>query len=138
MEGLFVYRDTRLERTMEIWQSDNNIGRSMSYLIYGKNCTFQSIGKNSGNSLFNIWKKITSYARNDDRVQVLKTLQRIFELFTEVENIGAVWTHSQSQRFISRLRDGISPARASPALFCNIINMVKVYGYRAMDFILWI
>ena len=34
MEGLFVYRDTWLERTMEIWQSDNNIGRSMSYLIY--------------------------------------------------------------------------------------------------------
>ena len=35
MEGLFVYRDTWLKRTMEIWQSDNNIGRSMSYLIYG-------------------------------------------------------------------------------------------------------
>jgi len=38
MEGLFVYRDTWLERTMEIWQSDNNIGRSMSYLIYIKYC----------------------------------------------------------------------------------------------------
>ena len=37
MEGLFVYRNTWLERTMEIWQSDNNIGRSMSYLIYGFN-----------------------------------------------------------------------------------------------------
>ena len=34
MEGLFVYRDTWLEWTMEIWQSDNNIDRSMSYLIY--------------------------------------------------------------------------------------------------------
>ena len=34
MEGLFTNRDTRLERTMEICQS-NNIGRYIYYLIFG-------------------------------------------------------------------------------------------------------